>query len=188
MELTMAYRNRTYVAFHAGNTNDPTKSDIRYYNTLKMWSASKHFDFQLADSHEKTSSIRDSSKRATLQRALTIRLKNSKQFFLILTNTTKNDTDWVPFEIAYAIDNCSLPIIAAYPNYTSIMDPSQLHTYWPYALKSRIENGSARVIHIPFKKEPVIDSIGQFDINNTKYPTDGYGYYNHETHKTWGLV
>ncbi len=158
------------------------------YNTLKMWSANKHIDFQLADSHEKTSSVRDSSKKATLQRALITRLNNSRQFFLILTNTTKNDTDWVPFEIAYAIDNCGLPIIAAYPDCNSIMTPKEMHTYWPNALKTRIESGNARVIHIPFKKDSVIDAIDQFDISNTEYPTDGYGYYNYETHKMWGLV
>lgn len=51
----MAYRNGTYVAFHAGGTSDPTKSDIKYYNTMKMWDASKHIEFKLCDSHEKNS-------------------------------------------------------------------------------------------------------------------------------------
>ena len=31
----MAYRNGTYVAFHAGGITDPTESDIKYYNLLK---------------------------------------------------------------------------------------------------------------------------------------------------------
>ena len=35
----MAYRNGTYVAFHAGGVTDPTKSDIKYYNLLKSWDA-----------------------------------------------------------------------------------------------------------------------------------------------------
>lgn len=184
----MAYRNGTYVAFHAGGTTDPTKSDIRYYNTLKMWDASKHIDFNLCDSHEKTASVRDSSRKETLRRNLVTRLCNSKQFLLILTSTTKNDTDWVPFEISYAVDNCELPLILAYPDLPSIMAPAQLSDYWPYALKTRIENGSARAIHIPFKKEPVLDALSQFDINNKKYPTNGYGYYTREAHQAWGLV
>lgn len=184
----MAYRNGTYVAFHAGGTTDPTKSDIKYYNTMKMWDASKHIEFSLCNSHEKTSSVRDSSKKETLKRSLITRLRNSKQFLLILTKTTKNDTDWVPFEIAYAVDTCELPLILAYPDYDSIMAPAELSVYWPPALKTRIENGSARAIHIPFRKAPVLDALSQFDITNKNYPTNGYGYYTREAHQEWGLV
>lgn len=184
----MAYRNGTYVAFHAGGTTDPTKSDIKYYNTLKMWDANKHINFTLCDSHEKTASVKDSSKKETLRRNLITRLRNSKQFLLILTKSTKNDIDWVPFEISYAIDNCELPLILSYPDFNSIINPAQLSDYWPHALKTRIENGTARAIHIPFKKEPVIDALGQFDITNTKYPTNGYGFYTQEAHQRWGLI
>ena len=184
----MAYRNGTYVAFHAGGTVDPTKSDIKYYNTMKMWAANKHIDFNLCDSHEKTSSIRDSSRKETLKRSLVTRLRNSKQFLLILTKTTKNDNDWVPFEIRYAIDSCYLPLILAYPDFDSIMVPEELSTYWPPALRYRIENGSARAIHIPFKKAPVLDSISQFNVSNKKYPTDGYGCYSQNAHQELGLV
>ncbi|MBW2941996.1 TIR domain-containing protein [Zhongshania aquimaris] len=184
----MAYRNGTYVAFHAGGTTDPTKSDIKYYNTMKMWDASKHIEFSLCNSHEKTSSVRDSSKKETLKRSLITRLRNSKQFLLILTKTTKNDTDWVPFEIAYAVDTCELPLILAYPDYDSIMAPAELSDYWSPALKTRIENGSARAIHIPFRKAAVLDALSQFDITNKNYPTNGYGYYTREAHQEWGLV
>ena len=184
----MAYRNGTYVAFHAGGTSDPTKSDIKYYNTLKMWDASKNIDFKLCDSHEKTASVGDSSKKETLRRNLVSRLNNSKQFLLILTKTTKNDTDWVPFEISYAIDDCDIPLILAYPDFDSIMAPSKLSDYWPNALKTRIENRSARAIHVPFKKDPVLNALSQFDITNKKYPTDGYGYYSREAYGRWGLI
>lgn len=184
----MAYRNGTYVAFHAGGTSDPTASDIKYYNTMKMWSANKNFEFTLINSHEKTSAVRDSSARETLRRALVTRLNSSKHMVLILTGDTKKDTDWVPFEIAYAVDECRMPIIAAYPNYDSILAPAQLSSYWPPALVSRIENDSARVIHIPFKMPAVIDAIDQFGVANTNYPTDGYGYYNRETQVVWGLI
>ena len=184
----MAYRNGTYIAFHAGGTSDPTKSDIKYYNTLKMWNANNKIDFTLIDSHEKTSSIRDSSKKATLERALITRLRNSKQFLLILSERTKQDTDWVPFEIKYAIDICKLPLIIAYPDFNSILAPSQLSHYWPTVLRDRIEKNLTKAIHIPFKKEPILDALSQFHINNTKYPIDGYGYYNEEAHKSWGLI
>ena len=31
----MAYRNGTYIAFHANNATEPTESDFKYYNLLK---------------------------------------------------------------------------------------------------------------------------------------------------------
>ena len=147
----MAYRNGTYVAFHGGGTTDPTASDIKYYNTLKMWCANKSIEFNLIDSHEKTNAVRDTSARETLRRALVTRLNNSKNMLLILTDSTKNDADWVPFEIAHAVDKCEMPIIAAYPDFNSILSLSELSHYWPNALNTRIENGTSRVIHIPYK-------------------------------------
>jgi MTH538 TIR-like domain (DUF1863) len=184
----MAYRNGTYVAFHAAGTSDPTASDIKYYNTMKMWSANKNIDFTLINSHEKTSAVRDTSAKDTLRRSLVARLNNSKNMILILTAATKNDTDWVPFEISHAVDNCQLPIIAAYPDYNSILAPSDLVGYWPDALTSRIANGTARVVHIPFKLPAVLDAIEQFVVSNTTYPSNGYGHYNRETQIGWGLI
>jgi hypothetical protein len=35
----MAYRNGTYVAFHANGTNIPGQSDIKYYQLMRAWSA-----------------------------------------------------------------------------------------------------------------------------------------------------
>ncbi|WP_137917947.1 TIR domain-containing protein [Hydrogenophaga sp. 2FB] len=184
----MAYRNGSYIAFHAGGTSDPTASDIKYYNTMKMWSASKNTEFTLINSHEKTSAVRDSSAKETLRRSLVARLNNSKHMVLILTATTKNDTDWVPFEIAYAVDKCQMPIIAVYPDYEWILAPKELANYWPPALASRIANGTARVIHIPFKLPAVLDAIEQFGVSNTEYPKNGYGFYSRETHAVWGLI
>jgi len=184
----MAYRNGTYVAFHAGGTTDPTASDIRYYNTLKMWSANKKIDFTLINSHEKTSAVRDSSARETLRRALVTRLNNSKHMFLILTAETKKDIDWVPFEIEHAVDVCEIPIIAAYPDYDSILAPADLSHYWPSSLATRISTGAARVIHIPFKMQAVLDSIEQFGVLNTSYPINGLGFYKREVQVDWGFI
>ena len=153
-----------------------------------MWSANRSIDFQLVDSHDKTASVRDNSRRDTLRRALVTRLRNSKQFLLIVTSSTRLDTDWVPFEIRYAIDECELPIIACYPDYSSILAPADLSPLWPEVLNLRIRNGPARVIHVPFRLDPVMDAINRFDVSNTNYPTDGYGYYNRQAHSNWGLL
>jgi hypothetical protein len=184
----MTYRNGTYVAFHAGGTSDPTASDIRYYNTMKMWSANENIDFTLIDSHEKTSSIRDSSLKETLRRALVSRLNNSKNMVLILTGSTKNDTDWVPFEISHAIDECQMPIIAAYPDFDFVLNPASLISYWPRALESRITNGTARVLHIAFKQVAIFNAIRQFSVSSAGALTHGYGYYDRETQIEWGLI
>ncbi|MDA3950338.1 MAG: TIR domain-containing protein [Spirochaeta sp.] len=183
----MAYRNGTYIAFHADGTNQPGKSDIDYYNLMKAWSAKTDDDFSMINSHEKTSAVRDSSMRATLRARLLERLKNSKNMVLIIGKTTKNDTDWVPFEISQAIDTCKIPIIAAYTDYTSILAPADLRPLWPLALAQRIDNQTAHVIHIPFKKAPLMDAMPRFDHNN--YPNNGgLGYYTREAQQPWGLL
>ena len=122
----MAYRNGTYIAFHANNTTEPTESDIKYYNLRKAWVVRSDNDFSFINSHDKTAAVRDSSKRATLERSLKTRLQNSKNMILILGKTTKEDTDWVPFEISYAVDTCEIPIIAAYTGYERVMEQAKL--------------------------------------------------------------
>lgn len=183
----MAYRNGTYIAFHANGTKEPTESDIRYYNLLKAWHVRSDNDFYFINSHDKTGAVRDSSKRSTLQASLKERLRNSKNMLLIIGQTTKEDTDWVPFEIRYAIDDCAIPVIAAYPSYEYIMAPDQLSHLWPDALAVRIRNTKAHVIHVPFKQEPLKDAVSQF--SHDHYPKGGgFGHYSRETYQSWGLL
>jgi hypothetical protein len=182
----MAYRNGTYVAFHAEGTSDPTASDMRFYQLLKAWTERGDDDFSFINSHDKASSVRDSSKRATLRASLQDRLRNSRNMVLIIGQTTRFDTDWVPFEIEQAIDTYELPIIAAYPDYLNITVPAQLSSLWPQSLARRISTEAARVIHIPFRKQPLADAIGQFDHN--KLPNSALSYYSIETYRVWGLV
>lgn len=182
----MAYRNGTYIAFHAEGTSDPTASDIKYYNLLKGWTAKKDDDFSLINSHEKTAAVRDTSKRETLRARLKTRLRNSKHLLLIIGKTTKNDRDWVPFEIRYAVDTCDIPIIAAYVDYEYILNPQSHEDEWPAALKKRINDESARVIHIPFKKKPIKAAIDAYDMNNK--PKGSLTYYTRETYIKWGII
>lgn len=183
----MAYRNGTYVAFHAEGTNLPGKSDMDYYNLMRAWSAHPDDDFTMINSHDKASSVRDSSKRVTLRASLQERLRNSKNMLLIIGETTKQDTDWVPFEIEQAVDTYEIPIIAAYTDYCPIREPDKFWPLWPAALASRINNQTAHVIHIPFKKVPIMDAIRQF--NHDKLPKGGaLGRYTDETYRGWGLL
>jgi hypothetical protein len=184
--MAMAYRNGTYVAFHANGTDFPIDSDIKYYNLMKAWTEKGDDDFTMINSHDKASCVRDSSMKITLRASLQERLRNSRNMVLIIGATTRFDTDWVPFEIEQAINTYEIPIIAAYPGYDYIMAPAQLAGLWPASLASRIANTTARVIHTPFKKEPISDAISQFDHN--KPPSTSLSYYNRDTYRGWGLI
>lgn len=182
----MAYRNGTYVAFHAEGTSDPTESDMKYYQLLKAWTEKGDDDFAFINSHEKASSVRDSSKKATLRASLQERLRNSKNMVLIIGEATRYDTDWVLFEIEQAVDTYEIPIIAAYTGYESILAPDQLSGLWPSALATRIRNRTAHVIHIPFRKEPLKAAIAQF--SHDSLPAGPLNYYVRDAYVRWGLI
>ncbi len=182
----MAYRNGTYIAFHADGTAEPTESDMKYYNLLRAWHVREDADFAFVNSHEKTQAVRDSSKRETLRRVLVERLRNSKNMILIIGKTTKFDRDWIPFEIEYAVDECKIPILAAYPGIEYILDPARYADRWPEALSDRIRNGTAHVIHMPFKQQPLADAVPRFFHENYP-PGGGLGYYSRDAYVTWGI-
>src|SRR4051812_42325809 len=108
-------RTGTYVAFHADGQIEPTESDMKYYRLLQAWKVRTDNDFSFVDSHEKTGALRNWSTHETVMRRLKERLCRSKNMLLIVGSTTRFDTDWVPFEIQYAIDSCGIPVVAAYP-------------------------------------------------------------------------
>ena len=182
----MAYRNGTYVAFHANGTDMPANSDIKYYNLMKAWTAKTDDAFTMVNSHDKASAVRDSSKRITLRASLLMRLRNSKNLVLIVGKTTRFDTDWVPFEIRNAVDTYRLPIIAAYPGYEWVTAPGALSVLWPAALAARIRNKTARVIHIPFKKQPLKSAISTY--SHDSLPNSALSFYTAETYKRWGIM
>ncbi|MBZ5673677.1 MAG: TIR domain-containing protein [Acidobacteriia bacterium] len=184
----MAYRNGTYVAFHADGNNLPGgKSDIDYYQLLCAWNANKHHEFQIINTHEKFSAVRDSSQKSTLRAGLMERLRNSKNMLLIVGDTTRFDTDWVPFEIEKAVDSYGIPIIVAYTGVsTAIRNASNYSGCWPPALASRIKSGTAGAIHIPFKQAPIYAAIDQFSHTNIPLGA-GLGVYDDAAYREWGI-
>lgn len=181
-------RTGTYVAFDGQGTTDPTKSDIHYFNLLKAWDSSDDIEFHFINSHDKTSAVRDSSKRETLLARLRDRLSKSKNFLVIISEDTNYDRGILNWEIEQAVDTYKLPVIVVYPDYTKIKNPSSHKDKWPVSLKDRIDSGTAKCIHIPFKKEPILDAISQFSVVNEKYPKGGsLGIYSDEAYKSWGL-
>jgi hypothetical protein len=182
----MAYRNGTYIAFHAEGKTDPTASDLKYYRLLKAWHANDGVAFNFVNSHEKVAAVRDTSSKDTLRRSLIKRMDNSKNMVLIIGQTTRLDTDWVPFEIQYAVDECKIPIIIAYTGYDVVVNPSALSGFWPSALNRRIAAGSVRAIHIPFKRNAIDAAIGQFDV--FKPPAGPLAWYSLDAHRSFGIA
>lgn len=181
----MAYRNGTYIAFHAEGKTDQSASDIRYYRMLKAWHEHDDIDFKFVNSHEKVSAVRDTSTKQTIMRSLRERLKNSKNMILIIGNTTKDDVDFVPYEIEYAIDVCKIPIIAVYTQYISILNPASHRREWPEALEERIDDGTARVIHISFKRRLIDAAMSKF--THVTPPRGALTYYTKEYQKSLGI-
>lgn len=182
----MAYRNGTYVAFHAEGSTDPTASDIKYYRMMLAWNASDKCNFSFYNSHDKVPAVRSTSLDETIKRSLRERLDNSKNMVLIIGEKTKLDKDFVPYEISYAVGTCKIPIIAAYPGQGIIRNPDALSSLWPKELADRIANGTASVIHVPFHQKTLMNAIGQF--NHDALPVGGgKGIYSDPAYSSFGF-
>ncbi|MCL4801005.1 MAG: hypothetical protein KJ025_15540 [Burkholderiales bacterium] len=182
----MAERSSTYVAFHANPARERVEPEIHYHNLLKVWRVREDNDFSFTNAHEKAAAIRDVRLRTGTERLLRARLQGARNMILIVGQTTREDNDWIPLEVRYAVDDCGIPIIAAYLGFEHILDPASLEPLWPAALAKRIRELTARVIHIPFREEPLRDAANQFD--HAKPPRGPLSFYNQETYAEWGHV
>lgn len=183
----MANRTGTYVAFDGLGESDPTKSDFRYYATIQAWSTNKNIEFSLTNSHEKTYAVRDTSSRATLYSRIQERLRASKNILVILTKDTRYTGSVLSYEFEQAIEIYKIPIIVAYPEYTSILNVDALSDLWPKAFADRINNTGIEAIHIAFKKDCILDAITRFYVNG-EHLSSGKNYYNREAYVQWGLL
>ena len=183
----MAYRNGTYVAFDGLGTTNPTEGDIKYFNLLKFWKIQSSTDFIFSDSHKKTNQVKDNTTKEHLKKVLRERLRHSKNMILILTDNTRSDRELLNYEIKKAIE-LGLPIIVCYASVQCpIYDPILLKHYWPHELRIGIENGTAKCIHIPFKKLPIFDAVSQFSIH-CKNVLNSYSFYRLDAYKQFGLA
>lgn len=183
----MPNRTGTYVAFDGLGQEDPTKSDFRYYATLKAWNASENINFRITNSHEKASAVKDSSKLETLKASIMERLRASKNMIVILSSDTRKSGSLLSYEIEKAVDLYKIPLIVVYVGYKRILDVDALSNLWnPKELSERIVNSTAKAIHVPFLKEPILDAISQFGVNS-KTPQTSKNYYSIDAYKQWGL-
>lgn len=183
----MANRTGTYFAFDGLGETDPTKSDFRYYATVQGWNAANHIDFKCVNSHEKVSAVRDTSTLNTLQASIQQRLAGSKNMVVIISADTRKSGSLLSWEIEKAVDFYKLPLIVAYTGYTSILDPAALSDFWPTSLQVRISNRTAQAIHIPFKKDAMLDAIRQFTVNGQMIGSS-LQFYTREAQINWGYI
>ena len=163
----MANRTGTYIAFDGLGKVNPTESDFKYYATMQAWSAGKNIDFKFVNSHDKTAAVRDTSLRNTLETRIRERLAVSKNCIVILSDDTRKSGSMLSYEVEKAVDLYEIPLICVYPGYEKINVPSKLSSRWPDALTSRINNGAADAIHVPFKKDILLTAINKFSVNGS---------------------
>lgn len=183
----MVNRTGTYIAFDGLGHSDPTKSDFRFYATIQGWDASNNSEFRFTNSHEKASSVRDSSKLETLQASIRQRLQASKNMLIVLSGDTRKSGSVLSWEIERAVDSYALPLIIAYTGCDFVLNPKGLSSRWPTSLATRLNNGSAKAIHVPFKQDAIFDAIQRFTVNGEKL-NGSFVYYDEETHRLWGYI
>ena len=184
----MVYRSGTYVAFDGLGEIDPKKSDYKYFLTLKMWNENNNIGFNITDSHEKTDAVQDTSKKATLESRIQERLRNSKNMIVVLSKDTRKTGSMLSFEIEQAVDNYKLPLIISYADVSLVKNVDSFSSYWLNALRQRIENNSAKAIHVPFKKEPIFNAISRFAVSGELPKGGAKGYYTDAAYRGWGLL
>lgn len=162
----MANRTGTYIAFDGLGKINPTESDFKYYATMQAWSAGKNIDFKFVNSHDKTAAVRDTSLRSTLESRIRERLAVSKNCIVILSDQTRKTGSMLSYEIEKAVDFYKIPLICVYTGQSIMTTPSNFSSRWPNVLKERIDNGSAKAIHIPYKKDILLSALSQFSVNN----------------------
>lgn len=161
----MANKTGTYIAFDGLGKTNPAESDFKYYATMQAWSVGKNIDFKFVNSHDKTAAVRDTSLRITLESRIRERLAASKNCIVILSDDTRKSGSMLSYEVEKAVDLYEIPLICVYVGYNKINAPEALSNRWPNALTTRINNGTAYAIHVPFKKEILLAAINQFSVN-----------------------
>lgn len=132
----MAYRNKAYVCFDGDN-------DIRYYQLMKAWHKNENFDFTFYDAHD-LMQARDSSSEETIKRSLRERLKNSREFIVLIGENTKNLFKFVRWEMEVAL-NLNIPIIGVNLNGKNGLDSDRC----PAIIRDEL------VVYVPYGVVPI---------------------------------
>jgi hypothetical protein len=91
----MPYRNKTFVSFDGD-------SDIHYYRLMQAWHQNDGIAFNFYNAHD-LNAARDSSYEESIKRQLAERMRNSKNFILLVGERTRYLTKFVRWEIEQAV-------------------------------------------------------------------------------------
>jgi hypothetical protein len=187
----MSQTHRSYLAFHASASQDPSALTPDWFQLLLRWTARSDDNFWFTNGKDKATTALDLKLRELLRAQMVSRMRKSRHLLVVLGSTPVLPTDWLCDEICYAVDECKLPVIAAYTAVSGpILQPSvdsEISQYWPLALRSRIVNQIAGVIHIPFMPGPLKAAVAHFSPHT--FPSDGaLGWYTEATYESWGML
>jgi hypothetical protein len=166
----VAYRNKTYIAFDGDN-------DMHYYRLMTAWSAHEGFDFDICNAHD-LNTARDSSQEASIKRQLSERFANSKQFIVLIGESTRYLTKFVKWEIEAAI-RLGLPIIAVNINGSRKKDG-----FCPPALKD------ALAVFVPFNEKIITYAMKNWPADHAARSAKGEAgdfWYIDSVYKSLGL-
>jgi hypothetical protein len=167
----MPYRNKCYVCFDGDK-------DMQYYLLLQAWGANSKIDFDFYDAHE-LKQARDTSSEETIKRSLRERLNNSREFMVLVGESTKHLYKFVRWEIEVA-QSLNLPIIVVNLNGIKRLDAERC----PPLVRD------ALAIHVPFKLEPIRYALKNWPEGSNKHRLKGETgafYYTDETYAKNGL-
>ena len=167
---TVAYRNKTYIAFDGDN-------DMQYYRLMTAWSAHEGFDFEIHNAHD-LNMARDSSQEENIKRQLRERFANSKLFLVLIGESTRFLTKFVKWEIETAI-RLDLPIIGININGSRGRDER-----CPLSMRD------ALAIYVPFNEKIITHAMKNWPSSHAKYSKDeksGPYHYKDETYRSLGL-
>jgi hypothetical protein len=104
---------------------------------------------------------------------------------LLVGDKTRLDDDFVPYEIEYAIDSCKLPVIVCYVNFDKRIIPGSVSNdlmkkYVPKSLVDRMENETAKTMHIPFRQRIIARAMQDYSKGNL--PPFSFSVYKNETY------
>ena len=158
--------------FSASSLGAHATKDFCYYNMLKAWKGSDT-SFPFNNAHDTTYNVRDNSDwESTLKPRLRLRLRNSKNIILFLSDYTKSSRA-LREELDYGINILGLPIIVIYPDLKSRGDllkndntslNNTVRALWNKLPIFRDSKSKVPVLHIPLNKETI-----RIGLNNTSF-------------------
>jgi hypothetical protein len=134
----MPYRNKTFVSFDGSN-------DMIYYRLMTAWKQNDGMDFSFYNAHD-INTARDSSMEESIKAQLAERMRNSKDFILLVGERTRYLTKFVAWEIEQAIRR-ALPIIVVNLNGRRSMDNERCPSGAQLALAVHISFNAAIMQH-----------------------------------------